>query len=71
MKLRTPDTQPGAADPHMWVGGEAAVGSQAERHVRRREARAGGLFTTMITLAFIGGLTLGGALAQVWWSNAK
>lgn len=71
MKLRTTDAQPQAENAREWIGGEATVGSQAERHVRQREGRVEGLFTTIITLTFIGGLTLGGALSQLWRNKAK
>jgi hypothetical protein len=71
MKPVITQTQSQADDPHIWIGGEATVGSQAEHHVRRREGRVEGLFTTIITLTFIGGLILGGALSQLWRNNAK
>ena len=64
-------SQPQAEDPRRWIGSEATVGSQAEHHVRQREGRVEGLFTTIITLTFIGGLTLGGALSQLWRDNTK
>lgn len=52
-------------ESHDWVGGEATVGTQAERYVRRREGRVKGLFTTIIGLTFIGGLAMGGAISQL------
>lgn len=71
MKPLTTQTQPRADDPRTWIGGEATVGSQAEHHVRRREGRVEGLFTTVITLTFIAGLALGGALSRLWRNKAK
>lgn len=62
---------PHMEEPGIWVGGEGVVGAQAERHVRRRERRVEGLFTTIITLTFIGGLALGGALGRLWRTKVK
>ena len=60
-------TQPIPLDePHPWIGGEAALGRQAEHHVRQLEGRPRGLFTTIIVLTFIGGVALGGALGSLW-----
>jgi len=68
--MKPVDTQPQTEDPRSWIGSEATVGSQAEDHVRQREGRAEGLFTTIITLTFIGGFTLGGALSRLWRNKA-
>ncbi len=48
-----------------WIGGEGAVGTQAERHVRRRERNIRGLALTILGLSFMGGFALAGALCQL------
>lgn len=58
----TPFTKPAAAaldDSDIWMGGEAAVGAQAGRHVRRSERSTPGLALTILGLTFFGGLALG------------
>lgn len=42
----------------LWVGGEASVGTQARRHVRRSERNTPGLAVTILGLTFFGGLAL-------------
>lgn len=50
-------TQPD--DPRFWIGGEATVGSQARRHIRRQAGPSTSLFGVIICLTFFGGLALG------------
>jgi len=49
-------------DPCTWIGGEAAVGSQAGRHVRRQARHTPSLFGIILALTFFGGLTLGSSV---------
>jgi hypothetical protein len=59
--------------PHMpihdesqgWIGGEAALGAQAERHVRSQEKHIRGLAAVILGLAFVGGFTMAGALCRL------
>lgn len=46
-------------EPELWVGGEASVGNQASRHVRRSERNTPGPALTILGLTFFGGLALG------------
>ena len=58
----TPFTKPAAAaldDSDLWMGGEASVGAQASRHVRRSERSTPGLALTILGLTFFSGLALG------------
>jgi len=57
-----PSSQPEQAaldESDLWVGGEASVGTQARRHVRRSEQHTSGLAFTILGLTFFGGLALG------------
>lgn len=58
-------------DPHTWIGREAAVGAQAEQYLRYRGRRVEGLFTTVLSLSFIGGLALGCAVCHLWKNKTK
>jgi|DewCreStandDraft_4_1066084.scaffolds.fasta_scaffold192505_2 hypothetical protein len=58
-------------DPNDWFGAEAAVGAQAGRHVRRQARGRRQLATTILGLAFFGGLALGVALASRLRPRAK
>lgn len=49
-------------DPRSWIGGEATVGSQAGRHVRRQAGPATSLLGVILGLTFFGGLALGSSL---------
>ena len=51
----------------MWMGGEAAVNTQAGRYVRNRERSAAGMAWAVLGLTFVGGLALGAAAA--WFRN--
>jgi len=52
-----------------WMGGEAALGMQAQQHIRRQERSVGGLITAVIGLTFAGGMTLGVVLGAFWSSK--
>ncbi len=46
-------------DAAIWMGGEASVGTQAERYVREAERDTPGFALTILGLTFLGGLALG------------
>lgn len=46
-------------DPRTWVGGEATVGSQARRYIRRQAGPPTSLLGVILGLTFLGGLALG------------
>lgn len=48
-----------------WIGGEAAVGEQAERHVRSQVRHTRGLAVVILGLAFVGGFALAGSLCRL------
>ncbi len=52
-------------ETHDWMGGEAVVGAQAERHVRAKAANVRALAATILGLTFLGGLTLAGAICSL------
>ena len=63
-----PFAQPvnGALDEaDLWVGGEASVGTQAGRHVRRSERNTPGLALTILGLTFLGGVALGTVVSSL------
>ena len=62
MRLVNNDTETQADDARAWVGGEATVGAQAGRHVRRQARHTPSLFGIILGLAFFGGLTLGSSI---------
>ncbi len=51
------DTQ--TDDPRGWIGGEATVGCQARRHIRRQAGPPTSLLGLILGLTFLGGLALG------------
>jgi hypothetical protein len=48
-------------DPRNWMGGEATVGCQARRYIRRQAGHPTSLLGVIIGLTFLGGLALGGS----------
>ncbi|HSA85883.1 MAG TPA: hypothetical protein VLE46_06860 [Nitrospira sp.] len=46
-------------DPRGWIGGEATVGCQARRHIRRQAGPPTSLLGVILGLTFLGGLALG------------
>lgn len=60
------ELQPNIEDGHMWMGGEATLGPQAEDHVRWREKSVDGFAMVILGLAFGGGFALGSALCHLW-----
>ena len=65
MKPSTTHSQTHLDDPHAWIGGEATIGSQAGRHIRRQEGNTRHLLSTILGLTFLGGLALGGAISRL------
>jgi hypothetical protein len=48
-------------DTRSWIGGEATVGSQAFRYIRRQAGPSNSLLGVILGLTFLGGLALGGS----------
>lgn len=49
-------------DPRNWIGGEATVGSQAHRYIRRQAGPPTSLLGIILGLTFVGGLALGSSI---------
>ncbi|MBL8036749.1 hypothetical protein ACYX34_18080 [Nitrospira sp. CMX1] len=49
-------------DPRSWIGGEATVGSQAGRYIRRQAGPPTSLLGVVLGLTFFSGLALGSSL---------
>ncbi|MBS0152551.1 MAG: hypothetical protein JSR31_16605 [Nitrospira sp.] len=49
-------------DPRNWIGGEATVGSQARRYIRRQAGPSPSLFGVILGLTFFGGFALGSSV---------
>jgi hypothetical protein len=60
MKSMSSQDEPATDDPRTWIGGEATVGSQARRYIRRQAGPPTSLLGVILGLTFLGGLTLGG-----------
>jgi predicted small integral membrane protein len=71
MKRLWMEAESHSEDPHTWIGREAAVGTQAEQYLRYRGRRGEWLFIKILSLSFIGGLTLGCALCHLWKNKTK
>ncbi len=71
MKLCTTQPQPHLDDPRAWIGGEATIGSQAGRHIRRQAGNTRHLLSAILGLTFLGGLALGGAISRLCGAKAK
>jgi hypothetical protein len=59
MKSVRPETETQPDDPRFWIGGEATVGAQARRHIRRQAGPSTSLLGIILGLTFFGGLALG------------
>ncbi len=67
MNVFPTNSRPYPEDMKDWIGGEAALGLQAEDHVRWREQTgANGTVITLLGLAFGGGFALGSVLCALW-----
>lgn len=49
-------------DSRSWIGGEATVGSQAFRYIRRQSGPPTSLLGVILGLTFFGGLALGSSV---------
>lgn len=52
-------------DSSIWMGGEATVGAQAKRHLRRVGGRGFGPALALLGLAFLGGLAAGSLVCSL------
>lgn len=59
MKSIDTQTEIQTDDPRGWIGGEATVGCQARRHIRRQAGPPTSLLGVILGLTFLGGLALG------------
>lgn len=59
--MKSADTQTDiqADDARSWIGGEATVGSQARRHIRRQAGPPTPVLGIILGLTFLSGLALG------------
>ncbi|MDK2745032.1 MAG: hypothetical protein H8K03_14960 [Nitrospira sp.] len=64
-------TETQSDDQCTWIGGEATVGSQAGRHVRRQARHTPSLFGIILGLTFFGGLTLGSSVGLLCRTKGK
>lgn len=58
-------------DPRSWIGGEAAVGSQAGRYIRRQAGPSTSLLGVILGLTFFSGLALGSSLGLLRRSKGE
>jgi hypothetical protein len=71
MKLVTTQSEPQNDDPRSWMGGEATVGSQARRYIRRQGGPPASLLSVILGLTFLGGLALGSSFGLLCRNKAK
>jgi hypothetical protein len=58
-------------DPRSWIGGEATVGSQAGRYIRRQAGPSTSLLSVILGLTFFSGLALGSSLGLLRRSKGE
>lgn len=71
MKLVSNQNEPQNDDPRSWMGGEATVGSQARRYIRRETGPPTSLLGVILALTFLGGLALGSSFGLLCRKNNK
>jgi len=71
MKSMRTETETQPDDPRFWIGGEATVGSQARRHIRRQAGPSTSLLSVIIGLTFFGGLALGSSFDLLCRNKSK
>ncbi|MDR4464698.1 MAG: hypothetical protein MRJ66_10590 [Nitrospira sp.] len=71
MKLVSTQNEPQNDDPRNWMGGEATVGSQARRYIRRQAGPPTSLLGVILGLTFLGGLALGSSFGLLCRKNNK
>ncbi len=60
-----------ADDPRNWMGGEATVGCQARRYIRRKAGHPTSFLGVILGLTFLGGLALGSSFGLLCRSRSK
>ncbi|HEU5093231.1 MAG TPA: hypothetical protein VFT30_11120 [Nitrospira sp.] len=58
-------------DPRNWMGGEATVGCQARRYIRRQAGHPTSLLGVILSLTFLGGLALGSSFGLLCRSKGE
>ncbi|MBK9308450.1 MAG: hypothetical protein IPM58_15515 [Nitrospira sp.] len=71
MKLVSTQNEPQNDDPRSWMGGEATVGSQARRYIRRQAGPPASLLGVILGLTFLGGLALGSSFGLLCRTKDK
>jgi hypothetical protein len=71
MKSVNNQTETQTDDPRTWMGGEATVGSQARRYIRRQAGPPTSLLGVILGLTFLGGLALGGCFGLLCRSKSE
>jgi hypothetical protein len=71
MKPVSTQSEPQNDDPRSWMGGEATVGSQARRYIRRQGGPPAFLLSVILGLTFLGGLALGSSFGLLCRNKAK
>ncbi len=71
MKLVSTQNEPQSDDPRSWMGGEATVGSQARRYIRRQAGPPASLLGVILGLTFLGGLALGSSFGLLCRNKSK
>ncbi len=71
MKLVSNPSETSADDPRRWIGGEATVGSQARRYIRRQARPPNSLRGVILGLTFLGGLALGSSFCLLCRSSSS
>ncbi|HMS83931.1 MAG TPA: hypothetical protein PKD12_09790 [Nitrospira sp.] len=71
MKSLSPQNETQNDDPRSWIGGEATVGFQAGRHVRRQAGPPTSLLGVILGLTFFSGLALGSSFGLLCRNKDK
>lgn len=71
MKSLSPLYETQNDDPRSWIGGEATVGSQVGRYIRRQAGPPTSLLGVILGLTFFGGLALGSSLGLLRRSKSE
>ncbi|MDH4300510.1 MAG: hypothetical protein OEV51_00390 [Nitrospira sp.] len=71
MKLVSTQNETLNDDPRSWMGGEATVGSQARRYIRRQAGTPASLLGVIFGLTFLSGLALGSSFGLLCRNKGK
>lgn len=71
MKSVSNPTETPTDDPRNWMGGEATVGCQAHRYIRRQAGHPTSLLGVVLGLTFLGGLALGSSFGLLCRSKSE